>query len=159
MANYSGAAAAVALAQKQQQVDLAQQYSGKSHSPALPTGGIKTAFHAGVGQKTGNVVPVGEPQTKKMKEEVAPAPIAAPVTKGLTGRLGFTMVGGQLALPKQIDPGAVLPQAPSAEAPHVSTYIKGVALPVGVGIRLGGIGGVAPAMAQSGRVTDRKSVV
>ena len=103
MANYSGAAAAVALAQKQQQVDLAQQYSGKSHSPALPTGGIKTAFHAGVGQKTGNVVPVGEPQTKKMKEEVAPAPIAAPVTKGLTGRLGFTMVGGQLALPKQIE--------------------------------------------------------
>lgn len=150
MANYSGAAAAVALAQKQQQVDLAQQSTGKTLSPALPTGGIKTAFHAGVAQGTGNVVPVGEPQTKKMKEEVAPAPMPVPVTKGLTGRLGFTMIGGQLALPKQIDPGAVvLPPTTLAEVPPLSTSITGLALPVGVGIRLGGIGGVAPAMAQS----------
>lgn len=149
MANYSGAAAAVALAQKQQQVDLAQEVHRGGRATALPTGGIKTAYHAGVGQRRVQSVTVGEPETKKMKESGTVVPINGPGTKGLSSRLGFTMVGGQLALPRQGMAPVAPPQAPSEVAAPVATSITGVALPVGVGIRLGGIGGVAPAMAQS----------
>jgi PAS domain-containing protein len=180
MANYSGAAAAVALAQKQQQVDSAQQQV-HGHGIALPTGGIKTAFHAGVGKPSNNgPVPVGEPVTKRLKEVSNPAhvevyssfsappvaanveaspslpvppPVAATGIRGLSGRLGFTMAGGQLALHRAGVPGsgtAAPPQVTPAAAPAAAPVSAGgIPLPVGIGIRLGGVGGVAPAMAQA----------
>jgi len=135
---------------------------------SLPTGGIKTAFHSGVAQQqqqqqqhyhqNGNLT--GEPATKRLKESVSPAgaplyataPVGpataaaglapatnAPISKGaISGRLGFSVVAGQI---KQAQPMTV------ARQPAAAT---GVALPVGVGIRLGGVGGVAPATAQLG---------
>jgi PAS domain S-box-containing protein len=164
MANYNGAAAAVALAQKQQQVDAAQ---AAAPTQTLPTGGIRTAFHtAAAAPATGNgvepnpkrikMVPVGSQQRQPNVPAIPGAPV---IGKGaISGRLGFSMVGGQLALPhqqqlqaqqqqqvqQQQQPG--LPQPAPAKQAAAST---GVALPVGVGIRLGGIGGVAPSMAQA----------
>ena len=131
MANYSGAAAAVAIAQKELEVKAA-------HAPGptgLPTGGIKTAFHIGQHQQ------VREPAPKKVKQEV-PSVTSAPVARsGLSDRLGF-LPEAPVPMPLGVTPLA--PQSMSSK-PAASA---GVSLPVGVGIRLGGVGGVAPATAQ-----------
>jgi len=183
MANYNGAAAAVALAQKQQQVDLSMNmegYTGPAPStlppapvfspPALPTGGIKTAFHTGVAAPPQTFTPANGsmPPAKKMKPAHQPSGIVTafhhsqipvPVPRagaqvvgrgGLSGRLGFSMVGGQLAHPRQQETQAPqYPQGPLVPAAQQAPASSGMSLPVGVGIRLGGIGGVAPAMAQA----------
>jgi len=169
MANYSGAAAAVALAQKQQQVEANQQ--APLEQGPLPTGGIKTSFHAGS----------GEPVAKKAK---VPSATSAPVAKsGLSDRLGFSMPGAQvfhhpaqqmqaqqqlvqqqqLQQQQQFQPqqqqkqqqqvqqqqtGVPMPPQPQI-VPSKPSPAPGVGgLPVGVGIRLGGVGGVAPSTAQ-----------
>jgi PAS domain S-box-containing protein len=143
MANYSGAAAAVALAQKQQQVEA--EVAAKSGS-VLPTGGIKTVFHSGPASE--------QPPLKKAKqEELAPAPMPprpSTVGSGLTGRLGLSVVGGQVQRGPPPAP-APMPQAPAIvpQAPPTSSMGGGSALPVGRGIRLGGVGGVAPETAQN----------
>ena len=131
MANYSGAAAAVAIAQKELQVTAA-------HAPGssgLPTGGIKTAFHTGQHQQ------VGEPAPKKVKQEV-PSATSAPVARSaVSDRLGF-LPGAPVPMPLVATPVALQPTASKPAAP------TGMPLPVGVGIRLGGVGGVAPTTAQ-----------
>jgi PAS domain-containing protein len=195
MANYNGAAAAVALAQKQQQVNISMDMSVQSSQQnpvvqTLPTGGIKTAFHSASSarpqqhhqqqqqqQFTNNAPPVAkklrtEDQAPNFNPSSIPVPKAAGPVIGrgaISGRLGFAMVGGQLALPnqhqqqyhqqqqqyhqQQVMAPAPTPQgipghvAPQANSEQVSG--GGISLPVGVGIRLGGIGGVAPAMANS----------
>lgn len=142
MANYGGAAAAVALAQRQEQVNAAAAAPG---SASLPTGGIKTAFHTGQVAATtavGGIEPAAKkPRAAPSQGHVPPGPQIGAGRGGIAGRLGFSVVGGQVAIPQKPPP----PQAPQARhAPG-----SGVALPVGVGIRLGGIGGVAPATAQA----------
>lgn len=152
MANYSGAAAAVALAQKQKEVESNQ--TAPVHPGALPTGGIKTTFHAGGAAS-------GEPAAKKAKVP-APVPSATTATvakSGLSDRLGFSMPSapapatpqqqqqtvtapapaGGVPMPPQPHIVPSKPPAPPAPAPG--------GLPVGVGIRLGGVGGVAPSTA------------
>jgi PAS domain-containing protein len=63
------------------------------------------------------------------------------------------MAGGQLALHRAGVPGsgtAAPPQVTPAAAPAAAPVSAGgIPLPVGIGIRLGGVGGVAPAMAQA----------
>lgn len=175
MANYNGAAAAVALAQKQQQVNQTVPPGAGAVAPPLPTGGIKTAFHAAstvVAQPPPNNGTLQEPANKKMKIVGAPPPpqqqqpqqqqalapaTSQPIGKGaISGRLGFSMVGGQLALPHQQQQAQQqhqqqqqqLQQVPGGPMKQTASS-TGVALPVGVGIRLGGVGGVAPATAQA----------
>ena len=161
MANYSGAAAAVALAQKQQQVEASQ---APPPSTALPTGGIKTSFHTS-----------SEPAAKKAK---VPSATTAPVAKsGLSDRLGFSMPGASPALQHpghklaqqvqqvpqqqqqqfqptqqqqpQVQSGVPMPPQPQiVPSKHPSAPAGVGGLPVGVGIRLGGVGGVAPSTAQ-----------
>jgi PAS domain S-box-containing protein len=147
MANYSGAAAAVALAQKQQQVEA--QLALSQAPAALPTGGIKTAFHTGQ--------PAAAPPQKKVKQEEVPVQsnaTTAPVAKsGLSDRLGFSMPGArvqqqqQQQQQQQFQGMSMMTQpqvVPSKSAPAPAMG----GLPVGVGIRLGGVGGVAPSTAQ-----------
>ena len=124
----------------------------RAQAPAtLPTGGIKTAFHTS-----------GEPEAKKAK---VPSVTTSPLAKSaLSDRLGFTMPGTQASAPQQQQlqqqqhvqqqqqqqvpmpmppqPHVVPSKPPTAAAPPPG------GLPVGVGIRLGGVGGVAPATAQ-----------
>ena len=82
---------------------------------------------------------------QQVPQPATAAPVAAqvaPATRGgISGRLGFSLVGGQLAVPQK-QPPAPQPQAVGSQQP------SGMALPVGVGIRLGGVGGVAPSTAQ-----------
>jgi PAS domain S-box-containing protein len=145
MANYSGAAAAVALAQKQQQVEA--EVAAKSGSD-LPTGGIKTVFNSGPGTE--------QPPLKRAKqEEFAPAPMPPQPSiggSGLTGRLGLSVVGGQVQRGPPPAP-APMPQAPAIVPPPAPPSLSmggGMGgLPVGRGIRLGGVGGVAPETAQN----------
>jgi len=94
-----------------------------------------------------------EPAIKKIK-----------TAGGLSGRLGFSMVGGQLALPQhhlqkqqQLQQGVSITASSITQQSQMTTMAStkqqttatpgDMVLPVGVGIRLGGIGGVAPATA------------
>mmetsp|Transcript_6884 Transcript_6884/g.9708 ORF Transcript_6884/g.9708 Transcript_6884/m.9708 type:complete len:485 (-) Transcript_6884:237-1691(-) len=164
MANYSGAAAAMALAQKQQQVAAAAAGSTPTSAPlaaapsmsGLPTGGIKTAWHTGSAAQPANGSLPQQQQQLQQQQQVGQLPPPKRVKTegesqesrggGLSGRLGFSMVGGQLAVPG----GEQQQQQPAAvPAPTTSGNVQ---LPVGVGIRLGGVGGVAPSTAQTGTV-------
>lgn len=105
----------------------------KADGQLFSGGGVVTAYHQSV---------IPKPQ--------AGAPI---IGRGaISGRLGFSVVGGQLAVPNQQQHSAMAPApANNAQPPAPPQQTSGgVPLPVGVGIRLGGVGGVAPAMAQSG---------
>eukprot|EP00542_Grammatophora_oceanica_P020038 CAMPEP_0194027730 /NCGR_PEP_ID=MMETSP0009_2-20130614/1815_1 /TAXON_ID=210454 /ORGANISM="Grammatophora oceanica, Strain CCMP 410" /LENGTH=580 /DNA_ID=CAMNT_0038666887 /DNA_START=599 /DNA_END=2341 /DNA_ORIENTATION=+ len=120
---------------------------------AAPTATMQPATAHVLGGANGATHP-GEPATKKAKQQVLAAPATVIVQHqaqvpnnvskgGLSGRLGFQMVGGQLAVPQPNAPKPVAAVAPAVA--HAKA--TGVALPVGVGIRLGGVGGVAPATA------------
>eukprot|EP00521_Asterionellopsis_glacialis_P006394 CAMPEP_0195284834 /NCGR_PEP_ID=MMETSP0707-20130614/2894_1 /TAXON_ID=33640 /ORGANISM="Asterionellopsis glacialis, Strain CCMP134" /LENGTH=492 /DNA_ID=CAMNT_0040344235 /DNA_START=924 /DNA_END=2402 /DNA_ORIENTATION=- len=165
MANYSGAAAAMALAQKQQQVVAAATTTPMSaplaappSTSTLPTGGIKTAWHTGAATQPANasLAQQQQPQQQQQQQQQQLQTQLPPPKRvktegesqgstggGLSGRLGFSMVGGQLAMPG----GEQQQQAAAAPAPTTSGNVQ---LPVGVGIRLGGVGGVAPSTAQNG---------
>jgi len=113
----------------------------------LPTGGIKTAYHAAAAS---SVVPTmahyqhasvggvgGVPFAKKAKIETQPIVPGGVRPGGLTSRLGVPM---PLMNMQNGDPVSALGGNPS---------MGGISLPVGVGIKLGGAGGVAPATAQN----------
>jgi PAS domain S-box-containing protein len=109
----------------------------------LPTGGIRTAFHTAAAAAAAGVATTGQAAhfqhaAKRAKLEAnAGVPYAHP--GGLTSRLGVPMplLQGQN--------GAHTVAAQLVANPAAS----GVSLPVGVGIRLGGAGGVAPTTAQT----------
>lgn len=111
-----------------------QQAIGMAGGESLPTGGIKTAYHSAQ-------APIvhyqhGPPLAKKPKMDAQPLVPGGVRPGGLTSRLGVSMplAQGQNGAP-----------APLSGNPAVS----GISLPVGVGIKLGGAGGVAPATAQN----------
>eukprot|EP00538_Stauroneis_constricta_P013241 CAMPEP_0119555116 /NCGR_PEP_ID=MMETSP1352-20130426/7427_1 /TAXON_ID=265584 /ORGANISM="Stauroneis constricta, Strain CCMP1120" /LENGTH=610 /DNA_ID=CAMNT_0007601829 /DNA_START=521 /DNA_END=2353 /DNA_ORIENTATION=- len=140
--------------QQQQQQQIQQQQQQQQQQPAaqnkLPTGGIKTTFHATAVNQAAAMAGMpggGEvqhfqhaaPPTKRTKIQ---APLAAPSVGGLTSRLGVPLPMAMAGMP-----GAGIPQL----ATHAAT--SGISLPIGVGIRLGGTGGVAPAKAQAARTS------
>lgn len=101
---------------------------------SLPTGGIRTAFHSAAvapGSQGFHYQPV-------KKAKVEHPGIAYPHPGGLTSRLGVPMP----LLQGQNGSQGVAAQLVANPA------TAGVSLPVGVGIRLGGAGGVAPTTAQ-----------
>ena len=106
--------------------------AGASPAPTgLPTGGIRTVFHTGAAPAA---LPnhAAAPAAKKAK--------IAPRSSGISHNVAGLPANPPVAAPVQQQ------QQPLAPAPAATS---GVALPVGVGIKLGGIGGIAPATAQS----------
>ena len=96
---------------------------------SLPTGGIKTAFHMGTTQPT-KATREEPPAAKRMKQEDT----------------------SQQLQQQQHHPGQAFLAPAGSSSSMQSSVVQGaggVPLPVGVGIRLGGIGGIAPATAQS----------
>ena len=89
----------------------------------LPTGGIKTAFHTG---SMNYMHPAAKkPKVEQMYQRDIPTQAAVPSNlatpgSGITGRLGYNLIGGHLQVPLKQDNNSFQ-------------------LPVGVGIRLGGI--------------------
>lgn len=136
MANYAGAVAVGIPSQSAAQAH--QQAVNAAGGEALPTGGIRTAFHtaAAATQNTGYSQHAG-PLAKKAKVEGQPLVPGGVRPGGLTSRLG---------VPLPLIQGQKIGQA---GAPVSGNPASGISLPVGVGIKLGGAGGVAPATAQS----------
>jgi PAS domain S-box-containing protein len=142
MANYPGGASAVAMGQGTIGVPAPQvQRPVTAGAETLPTGGIKTAFHAAAAAAApANIQHYQHaPLSKKPKVETQPI-MAAPRPGGLTSRLGVPMplIQGQ----NGAQPGV-------ASQLNGNPAVSGISLPVGVGIRLGGAGGVAPTTAQT----------
>jgi PAS domain S-box-containing protein len=125
MANYGGAAASVAMTQQGAPTATHLQANIAQSGIQLPTGGIRTAMS-------------NQHPFKKARVDGL-ATIAAPSPGGLTSRLGVTMPMGGIQANNLSHPGQL------SGNPSVS----GISLPVGVGIRLGGAGGVAPTTAQN----------
>jgi PAS domain S-box-containing protein len=139
----------------------------------LPTGGIRSAYHASVAapalgqqqpqqqqfmqqqqQQPQEQAYPGAPIAKKPKIEFGTSPNATvAATGGVTTRLGVPMPsiqGGHLGIQTAATGGITLGSHQLALAHGAAAAAaSNVALPVGVGIRLGGAGGVAPAMAQN----------
>lgn len=129
-------------------VSMGQQVGVPHHAltgiETLPTGGIRTAFHTAAAaaavppvSQTAQVPHPGMPLAKKAKTETPGASYANP--GGLTSRLGvpIPLIQGQNSVPSSTS------QLVGSNGPAA------VSLPVGVGIRLGGAGGVAPTTAQN----------
>uniref|UniRef100_A0A7S2VA06 LOV domain-containing protein n=1 Tax=Entomoneis paludosa TaxID=265537 RepID=A0A7S2VA06_9STRA len=138
---------------------------------SLPTGGIKTAFHLGSSIATRHPGAIAPPQKKVKQESVNPETVLAPSTMAAT----VASPVAQLALAHQQASNAAaaqqqlqqlqasnqqqMAQFQAAQATQmmqagaataaVNSATGGMALPVGVGIRLGGLGGIAPATAQN----------
>jgi PAS domain-containing protein len=174
MANYAAApagpasaavAAAAAAASPGQQMNA---HMAPLVAPAggtgLPTSGIRTAYHHAVApqqqqwtqQQAGGPLSAA-PVAKKPKIEYGTMPTAnVAATGGITSRLGVPMpllqqngaTPGTQAAISQLSAAAAA-AALGAPGPNVAGPGGGISLPVGVGIRLGGAGGVAPSTAQN----------
>jgi PAS domain S-box-containing protein len=150
MANYGGAAVLLPPTNYNPASTANNNISVLNTAKAgLPTGGIRTAFHAGA------VAPA--PKKARPSEadlsSVAPTPLSVMMQQQHQQQ--------QLAMSQSIgmynnmqhNSEALLPQTQIAASSlaqqpvHIANVASsgGIALPVGVGIRLGGIGGVAPA--------------
>ena len=124
-------------------------YSETLKKNNLPTGGIRTTFHT-----------AGQPPAKKPKpeEQMAAQAAAQAVPTPLSVMLSQPVPQQQPQIQIQHVPPQQTPILPSPiTRPPIQPVVSaaantGVSLPVGVGIRLGGIGGVAPATA-AGRPT------
>lgn len=191
MANYVGASgtapagpAATAASGTSQAVNQpAQAAMAAPAGTALPTSGIRTAYHHAVAapamtsqQPQGLAAthqapfPGAQPAAKKPKIDYGATPNATvAATGGITSRLGVPMpllaaaaaaqqngAPGTQAAISQLSAAAAAALSglqPGAGAPSSTAVVAGpgggVSLPVGVGIRLGGAGGVAPSMAQN----------
>jgi PAS domain-containing protein len=133
----------------------------------LPTSGIRTAYHtvaatvAAPTQLQNYQAAVQQPLPLQQQQQppMAKKPRIATVapTGGITSRLGVSIPAMQMAIPGQnggIQPtlgagGITLPLGSLPAGSQQPTATSNVALPVGVGIRLGGAGGVAPSTAQN----------
>jgi PAS domain-containing protein len=136
MANYSSGVPSVSAFQAHQQAIAGGE--------TLPTGGIKTAFHSAAASAVlqnlahyQHGVGGAAPFAKKAKVEAQPLVPGGVRPGGLTSRLGMPM---QLVQAQNGVPASAISAIPA---------MSGISLPVGVGIKLGGAGGVAPATAQN----------
>jgi len=144
MANYNGAtvkieAPAAAVAGVGSGASIAANLPGTANHIALPTGGIKTPFRLGAA-----VAGVVQQQPLKKARHDGPS----------TQNPVYTMQTGVFPVASTQGPSASIATPPTAGL-ATAGGIR-VPLPVGVGIRMGGIGGVAPATAYS---ADRSATV
>jgi len=134
MANYSGGVGMPTQSASQAH----QQAIALAGGESLPTGGIKTAYHAAAAAPTPVVhYQHGVPLAKKPKTEGQPLVPGGIRPGGLTSRLGVPM------------PLIQGPNGGAVQGLSGNPAVSGISLPVGVGIKLGGAGGVAPATAQN----------
>jgi PAS domain-containing protein len=171
MANYIGApggtiaTAPTALGQLQQ---LPPQQVLQAPAPAmgslpgqqdLPTSGIRTAYHAAAAAVAApppeqHYQGAGQPSQQQQEQPLQKKPRIAPIAPigGVTSRLGLPMpaVPGQNGgIQSVLGAGGIALPIGNLAAVGQQPAASNVALPVGVGIRLGGAGGVAPATAQN----------
>lgn len=138
MANYSGGATSAATSFSPTG-GLADTTTKKAAPVSLPTGGIRTAFHSGVtGASKSSTEPSAAKKSKVEDGTPSQGTSGVPLPQGL-------MHPGMFV--NQQPSGSLAPLPQAGASPTVTTA-SGVALPVGVGIRLGGVGGIAPATAQ-----------
>jgi PAS domain S-box-containing protein len=124
-----------------------------SSKTSLPTGGIRTAFH------TGASATAPPPLSKKPKvDDQTTKPIASQMIsqqQAMAILQPQQMLYGNQQQHQALFPQLQLPSSGMPGHQQQPAYIAnvaltgGIALPVGVGIRLGGIGGVVPASALS----------
>lgn len=150
MANYSGGVAAINMSQDHPLGSATVPQTANTGKTSLPTGGIRTVFH------TGPAVPPRVMKKIKIDETEASSAAPTPLNVMLNQQqqamgMGIGMAPQMLQAGRFVQPQvatSALP-APVGTATQATTYVQsgvhGVALPVGVGIRLGGIGGVVPA--------------
>ena len=161
MANYSGSAPSLNLGggsaangavagQEESSASTATAPSAATSRSAagLPTGGIRTTFHSGAA--------AAAPAAKKSKTSAdafqaaiaaaAPTPLSVLASKpGIVGLSSSTQVNhAQHPAPAPFPPTQQSAQQQSLQ----QAGAQGIVLPVGVGIRLGGMGNVAPQQAQ-----------
>jgi len=155
MANYSGSAPSLNLGGGANGAGAGQEESSASTAPSsatsrsaagLPTGGIRTTFHSGAA--------AAAPAAKKSKTAAdafqaaiaaaAPTPLSDLASKpGIVGLSSPTVNHAQHPAPFPPTQQSA-PQQQSLQ----QAGAQGMVLPVGVGIRLGGMGNVAPKQAQ-----------
>lgn len=171
--NYSGVVDAV-MAQDSAETaaPTASSEAAASASMTLPTGGIRTAFHTGAPQQAPVAAPTKAPVPAPASAAFTQAP-SAEAALAMAQAQAPALAMAQAPAPKKQKPEptpvstfpAVAAQRPPAAAntvpqalTHPGQFLpqqtlavsqSGVSLPVGVGIRLGGIGGIAPATAQT----------
>lgn len=145
MANYSGTISSTSITHHDAGLPNSTASPAAHTKPGLPTGGIRTAFHTGA--------LAAAPAPKKAKPD-ADALTAPPLNLtlqqhqqllGMAPQLLHGLMGG---VHSGLQPLPAMTAAAPTQIAHVAAS-GGIALPVGVGIRLGGIGGVAPATAQT----------
>eukprot|EP00428_Durinskia_dybowskii_P014198 CAMPEP_0170209774 /NCGR_PEP_ID=MMETSP0116_2-20130129/4478_1 /TAXON_ID=400756 /ORGANISM="Durinskia baltica, Strain CSIRO CS-38" /LENGTH=458 /DNA_ID=CAMNT_0010460259 /DNA_START=229 /DNA_END=1605 /DNA_ORIENTATION=- len=144
MANYAGGSVGFT------HIGIPTQSAAQAHQQAislaggesLPTGGVRTAFHAAAATPAAgsqNIVHYQHtaPLAKKPKVEAQPLVPGGVRPGGLTSRLGVPvpLLQGQ--------------NGAGSQALSGNPAVSGISLPVGVGIKLGGAGGVAPGTAQN----------
>lgn len=156
--------ASVAPGQQMSAPQMAPLAAPPPAGTALPTSGIRTAYHHAVApqqqqmtqQHIGDPL-VAAPASKKPKIEYGTMPTAnVAATGGITSRLGVPIpllqqngaAPGTQAAISQLSAAAAA-AALGGPVPNAPGPGGGVSLPVGVGIRLGGAGGVAPSTAQN----------
>jgi len=146
----------------------------------LPTGGIRTSFHAkNIADVNQGIMQQQQQQQNQLlqqqqqqqdlhiqkkarmddnfqnghqthfQQQAAVPNNISTTGSGITGRLGFNLQGGQLTMPNPIQPAPVASVAPTPSPAGIQMQ-NGVQLPVGFGIRLGG---VQSQVAQSGGIT------
>lgn len=127
MANYAGAGVNQQFQGQGGPQSASVQAAAAAAGVSLPTGGIRTAFHSGV------VASVAPPSgiAVASNDQLAKKP-----------RIDPQLVQQAHQLQQLSHPGMPLPHQ-SASSNLVAAQ-QTVALPVGVGIRLGGVGGIAP---------------
>lgn len=112
---------------------------GSTRAANLPTGGIRTVFHSASGAQA----PAPQPPAPVAAAATAPPPKKAKVEPFVSHH-----VYAGHPMPTHVLPHPGAAQQPLALAAKPTPGQSGVALPVGVGIRLGGLGGIAPSTAQ-----------
>uniref|UniRef100_A0A7S2URI2 LOV domain-containing protein n=1 Tax=Attheya septentrionalis TaxID=420275 RepID=A0A7S2URI2_9STRA len=87
-----------------------------------------------------STLPLAVPQQSQQQQTSTALPTGG---SALSGRLGFTMTpGGQVNIPHRVQQQNPPPTAPPPSSSTSLAPVPVMSLPVGVGIRLGGIGGV-----------------
>jgi len=155
MANYNGTATSGPMGQDDGK--NADSSKASAATMSLPTGGIRTAFHAGAQQNAPQAV-AAAPAPKKYKQENLSAALPSPGTLAAqqtlphpgASQLSNIVQNQQQQAPQQQalqqQQQQLMQQAVASQAAATGGHVS---LPVGVGIRLGGIGGIAPATAQA----------
>lgn len=146
MANFAGGGMANPMSSNQL-MHGRQQNNANNVMSSLPTGGIRTAFHYNAPATTEQ-----QPPQKKQKQEhdvMNTNMLGGQPFQNMQQQQVTQQPGMQLLTQQQAAVAALALQGLMQPNVVGSGGDTGVPLPVGVGLRLGGAGGIAPAMAQS----------